>query len=96
MSAAKVMRSVLKVLWFRTRTTLIMRGDKASDKRLMIANVAIFPMLAAKFLPLKMLTVLSFLIFPYFHSLYRCSEKQWFTRMPRVFSEAAVCEVVSG
>ena len=73
-SAAKIMRSVLKVLWFRTKTTLIMRGDKASDKRMMIANVAIFPMLAAKFLPLKMLTVLSFLIFPYFHSLYRCAE----------------------
>ena len=73
-SAAKVMSSVLKVLWFRTKTTLIMRGDKASDKRLMIANFAIFPMLAAKFLPLKMLTVLSFLIFPYFHSLYRCAE----------------------
>ena len=44
-----------------------MRVDKASDKRLMFANFAIFPTLAAKFLPLKMLTVLSFLIFPYFH-----------------------------
>ena len=42
-----------------------MRVDKASDKRLVFANFAIFPTLAAKFLPLKMLTVLSFLIFPY-------------------------------
>ena len=33
----------------------------------MIANFEIFPTLAAKFLPLKMLTVLSFLIFPSFH-----------------------------
>ena len=89
-SAAKVMSSVLKVLWFSPKTTLIMRGDKASDKRLMIANFAIFPMLAAKFLPLKMLTVLSFLIFPYFHTLSRCSEKHWFTRMLRVFSGAVV------
>jgi len=32
----------------------------------MIANFEVFPTLAAKFLPLKMLTVLSFLIFPYF------------------------------
>ena len=67
MSAGKVTSSVLTVLWFGTKTALFCEGGKGSDKRLMIANFAIFPTLAAKFLPLKMLTVLSFLIFPYFY-----------------------------
>ena len=59
---------------------LIVKCDKASKERLMRVNfcqslhfghcVQCPPTLAAKFLPLKMLTVLSFLIFPYFYSLY--------------------------
>lgn len=58
---------------------LIVKCDKASSNRWI--RVIFFqslqfghcvqcpPTLAAKFLPLKMLTVLSFLIFPYFYSL---------------------------
>ena len=55
---------------------LFCERDKASDKRLMIANFAIFPTLAAKFLPLKMLTVLSFSFSRIFITLCRCPGKK--------------------
>ncbi len=65
MSAGKVTSSVLTVLRFGTRAFSlcdVTRIQQEIDKNYVLP---IFPTLAAKFLPLKMLTVLSFLIFPY-------------------------------
>ena len=64
-SAGKVTSSVLTVLRFGTRAYSlcnVTRLEQEIDKNYFLP---IFPTLAAKFLPLKMLTVLSFLIFPY-------------------------------
>ena len=74
-SAGKVTSSVLTVLRFGTRAFSlcnVTRIQQEIDKNYFLP---IFPTLAAKFLPLKMLTVLSFLIFPYFYSLYRFFER---------------------
>ena len=70
MSAGKFTSSVLTVLRFGTKAYSlcdVTRIQQEIDKNYFLP---IFPTLAAKFLPLKMLTVLSFLIFPYFYSLY--------------------------
>ena len=79
-SAGKVTSSVLTVFGLEPKHAHC-KCDEASNKRLMRVNfcqslhfghcVQCLSTLAAKFLPLKMLTVLSFLIFPYFYSLYR-------------------------
>jgi len=83
-SAGKVTSSVLTVFGLEPKHAHC-KCDEASNKRLIRVNfcqslqfghcVQCPPTLAAKFLPLKMLTVLSFLIFPYFYSLYRFFER---------------------
>ena len=81
MSAGKVTSSVLTVLRFGAKSIRFIKCDVASNKRLIRVNfcqslqyghcVQCPSTLAAKFLRLKMLTVLSFLIFPYFYALFR-------------------------
>ena len=64
-SAGKVTSSVLTVLRFGTRVFSLCNGTRLQQEIDKNYFLPIFPTLAAKFLPLKMLTVLSFLIFPY-------------------------------